>query len=333
MSRHELTLSRGPTSCRTKPLGWDSLVSRDGVTGCNNIIVRAVREIVIALRRIAWPEYSSKKSNHVFNQHQLVLLLVLRQRLSKSYREFISWLNVMDGVLRELGMAYIPHFTTLQKFAQRVDQGRLECLMAMITKRHTHGDTIVAVDSTGFSCGYASQYFIHTISVKRSEGDRMIDRAVTRHVKQQAVIDVENQMILALLFRYGPYNDFRDAVPVLAKAASTFNIKMVLADKGYDSEEIRRFIIKDMKASTQIPTRRPQKRAAEIHGWHRRNQASTFDESAYHQRSLVETMPSVTKRVMGEAVRARAQDSQWKELVVRGIAYNAWRAGRLLVNR
>jgi IS5 family transposase len=151
----------------------------------------------------------------------LPILLVLRQPLSKSYREFVSWLKVMDGVLLELGLDYLPHFTTLQKFAQRVNQGRLECLMAMIAKRHTHGDVTVAVDSTGFSCGYASQYFIHTISVKRSEGGRMIDLTVTRHVKQQALIDVDNQRILELFFRYGPHNDFRDAVPVLTKAAST----------------------------------------------------------------------------------------------------------------
>ena len=145
----------------------------------------------------------------------------------------------------------------------------------------------------------------------------MIDRKISRHVKQQAVIDVENQMILALHFRYGPHNDFLDAVPVLAKAASTIDISTVLADKGYDSEEIRRFIIKEMRSATQIPTRKMNKRAADIHGWHRRMQASTFDEGIYHQRSLVETMHSVSKRVMGEAVRARAQDSQGEERMTR----------------
>ena len=288
-----------------------------------------MRQIRIAILHSAWPKYSNKKSNHVFTQHQLIILLVLRQRLSKSYREFISWLKVMDGVLRELGMDFLPHFTTLQKFAQRVDQGRLECLMAMIAKRHSHGDATVAVDSTGFSCGYASQYFIRTITVRQSEGGRMVERAVTRHVKQSAVIDVENQMILALQFRYGPHADFGDAIPVLTKAASTFDISTVLADKGYDSEEIRRFIIKELKAGTQIPTRKVQKRAAEIQGMYRRTQAKTFDLDVYHKRSLVETMHSVSKRVMGEAVRARAQDSQWKELQVRGIAYNAWKASAL----
>ena len=289
--------------------------------------MRALREVKIALRHSAWPKYSNKRSNHVFTQHQLLALLMLKQRLSKSYREFLSWLRVMDGVVKELALEYLPHFTTLQKFAKRTGLERLETVLATIARRHSHGDLTVAVDSTGFSCGYASQYFIHTISVRRSEGDRMIDRAVTRHVKQQAVIDVDSQMILALLFRYGPNNDFQDAVPVLAKAASTFEITTVLGDKGYDSEEIRRFIIKDMKASTQIPTRKPQKRAQKIHGMYRRTQASTFDERVYHQRSLVETMHSSSKRVMGEAVRARSQEGQWKELVVRGIAYNAWKAG------
>ena len=307
-------------------------MSRDGITGSDNIILRSVRELIIALRRIAWPRYANNKSNHVFTQHQLLILLVLRQRLSKSYREFVSWLKMMDGIMRELALEYIPHFSTLQKFSSRLDMRMLECLMAMIAKRHSHGDVTVAVDSTGFSCGYASRYFVQTISIRRSDGGKMIERAIHRHVKQSAVIETSSQMILAMVLRYGPNSDFPDAIPVLAKVASTFKVGTVTADKGYDSEEIRRFIIKDMKASTQIPTRRPQKRAAEIHGWHRRNQASTFDESVYHQRSLVETMHSVTKRVMGEAVRARAQDSQWKELVVRGIAYNAWRAGGLQTN-
>jgi transposase len=277
-----------------------------------------MREIEIVLRRSAWPKNANKRSNHVFTQHQLLILLVLRQRLSKSYREFVSWLKMMDGVLRELALEYVPPFSTLQKFAMRVNMRVLECLMVMIAKRHAHGDVTVAVDSTGFTCGCASQYFVHTISIRRSEGDRMTDRAVSRHVKQQAVIDVDNKMILALHFRYGPHNDFLDAVPVLAKAASTFDIKTVLADKGYESEEIRRFIIKEMKSTTQIPTRKMNKRASDIHGFYRRMQASTFDVDVYHQRSLVETMHSTSKRVMGEAVRARAQDSQWKELVVRG---------------
>ena len=289
--------------------------------------MRALREVKIALRHSAWPKYSNKRSNHVFTQHQLLALLMLRQRLSKSYREFISWLRVMDGVLKELALEYLPHFTTLQKFAKRTGLEQLEMVLATLARRHSHGDVTVAVDSTGFSCGYASHYFIHTISDKRSEGDRMIDRAVTRHVKQQAVIDVDSQMILALSFRYGPCNDFRDGVPVLAKAASTFSIGTVLADKGYDSEEIRRFIIKDLRASTQIPTRKNGKYATEFKGLYRRTQSSTFDEGIYHQRSLVETMHSSSKRVMGEAVRARSQDGQWKELVVRGIAYNAWKAG------
>ena len=124
MSRHELTLSRGPKSCKPKPLGWDSLVPRDRVTGCNNIIVRVLRGI--ALRRTSWPKYANKRSNHLINQHQPVALLIIRQRLGKSYREFLCWLKVMDGDLKKRVLGYLPHFSTLQKFAQRVNQKRLE---------------------------------------------------------------------------------------------------------------------------------------------------------------------------------------------------------------
>ena len=121
-----MTLSRGPESCKRKPLGRDGLVPREEITGCDNIILRALREIKIALLRTAWPRFKNKKSNHVFTQHQLLALLMLRQRLSKSYREFASWLKVMDGVMRELALEYLPHFTTLQKFAKRVNLERLE---------------------------------------------------------------------------------------------------------------------------------------------------------------------------------------------------------------
>ena len=107
-----------------------------------------MREIEIVLRRTAWPRYANKRSNHVFTQHQLLILLVHRQRLSKSDSEFVSWLKMMEGVLRELALEYVPHFSTLQKFASRVDMRMLECLMAMIAKRHAHGDVTVAVDST-----------------------------------------------------------------------------------------------------------------------------------------------------------------------------------------
>lgn len=287
---------------------------------------------MIALRHSAWPRYANDRSNHIFTQHQLLILLVLRQRLSKSYREFVSWLKVMDGILRELALEYVPHFSTLQKFSSRVDMRLLEGLMATIAKRHAHGDLTVAVDSTGFSCGYASRYFIHVLSVRLCDGGQIHDRPVRRYVKQSTVIDTSTQMILAMELRYGPGNDFPDAIPVLAKTASKFIVGTVLADKGYDSEDIRRFIKYKMKARIQIPTRKPKKASGPVHGKLRRQQASNYDAYVYHQRSLVETMHSVSKRVMGEGVRARIQRCQWNELAIRGISYNAWRAAALHID-
>lgn len=51
-------------------------------------LMRTVDQIAKGAGRLGVPLYSSTRSKHAYTQHQLLTLVVLRQMLSKSYRDF-----------------------------------------------------------------------------------------------------------------------------------------------------------------------------------------------------------------------------------------------------
>ncbi|MCE5260758.1 MAG: hypothetical protein LLG21_02110, partial [Euryarchaeota archaeon] len=63
-----------------------------------------MRELKARLVRLAFPLYRTGRSNHLYTQHQHLVLLVLRQWMGKSYREFCEWMGVCTKVLRLLGI-------------------------------------------------------------------------------------------------------------------------------------------------------------------------------------------------------------------------------------
>ena len=316
-------MGAGPIVARqTCPRGWDAWVSRRRGRFTENKILRAVRELKARLVRLAFPLYRTVRSNHLYTQHQHLVLLVLRQWMGKSYREFCEWMGVCTKVLRLLGIVRMPHFTTLQKFSGRLDGDLLDRLLGSYAEQLA--DIQLAVDSTGFSCTSASHYFVEVLKRSREEGAEIGMRAIRRHLKQTIGVDVDTQLILAMHDRVGPANDFPDMIPLLQKVPGTARVRAVLADKGYDSEEIRRFIWYSMKAESHIPLR--LSRGARVNHIQRRKQAAEFDERKYHRRALVETVHSVLKRVMRDDVLARSRSGQHVELELRTIAYNARRA-------
>jgi hypothetical protein len=296
-------------------------VSRIGGRLTENKIFRAVRGLKARLVRLAFPLYRGARSNHLYTQHQHLVLLVLRQWMGKSYREFCEWMGMCTKVLSLLGIGRMPHFTTLHKFSGRLDEGLLDRLLGSYAEQLE--EVQLAVDSTGFSCTSASHYFVEVLKRSKEKGAEIKMKAVRRHLKQTIGVDVDTQLILAMRDRIGPTNDFPDMIPLLRKLPGTARVRAVLADKGYDSEEIRRFIWYTMKAESHIPLR--LSRNARVNHIQRRKQAAEFDERKYHRRALVETVHSVLKRVMRDDVLARSRSGQHVELELRTIAYNARR--------
>ena len=66
------------------------------------------------------PAYAHRFSPRKFTQHQLFALLVLKTHQRKDYRGVVALLEEMPGLLKELGLVAVPHYTTLQKAAARL---------------------------------------------------------------------------------------------------------------------------------------------------------------------------------------------------------------------
>ena len=113
------------------PVGVDP--RRDGMIKTLKY-VKVARTVYECTVRSGMPRYRSKYSKKTFDQWVWVVLLVLRQYERKDYRSFIDFLEVAVPVTEYLELKRIPHYTSLQKAAARLDSIWLRRIIARFTK-------------------------------------------------------------------------------------------------------------------------------------------------------------------------------------------------------
>jgi len=106
--------------------------------------------------------YSCKYSKKTYTQYQLLVLVLFKDFRNQHYREFIEDVGDMEQVQDILNLSIVPHFTTLQKFLCRIKSLYLRLTFKKtVNLFYSTDDTIpiTAIDSSGFTNGYCSQYF------------------------------------------------------------------------------------------------------------------------------------------------------------------------------
>ena len=122
--------------------------------------IRMVRAVFKVCRRQAIPRYSSRFSRKDFTLWQHIALLVLWQRMRKSYREYVDdFLTVADRVVLALGLSKLPHFTTIEKFVLRVPGALLERVMGGFVLLTRIRGQVFSPSSSGFSLSHVSRYY------------------------------------------------------------------------------------------------------------------------------------------------------------------------------
>lgn len=276
-----------------------------------------VSDLVGWLAEEGVPLYSSKFSRKDFTLHQHIVLLVLRSRERKTYRDFVEWLSMSDVLCLVLGIGRVPHYTCLQKAADRLPPGLLEEVLDYVGRLIVGGDCVLGIDSTGFSLEFSSRHYC--MRIKR------LDKHCS-FLKATIAADMKTQAILSSRLRFKRRHDSIDLKPVLKRACREVTVSAVVADKGYDSEENMQFIEKELHARPVISLKNREKPLNKTKGKLRRKLKKRFPKRLYHQRSKIETVISVVKRKYGDEIRSRKHRTKKNECYFKLIAYNCQKA-------
>ncbi len=179
------------------------------------------------------PLYLHRKSNHVFTVWQHITLLVIRQYENKSYRRFTDWLEETYYLQMFLQLSRIPHYTTLQKFTERIQNSLLEKVLQSFIVLSDIIHAFVGIDATGFKITTCSQYYSEIIDTKQKK---------RKYTKISIGSDVLKQIICNIKVRRSSKHDNIDFKPIISKIFSIIPISIVVADKGYDIESNHQYV-------------------------------------------------------------------------------------------
>ncbi|MCG8450368.1 MAG: IS5 family transposase [Pirellulales bacterium] len=284
---------------------------------------RAVVLTALATARRSLPAYAHRYSPKVFTQHQLFACLVLKNFLKTDYRGVVEHLDDHPALVEVLELTRIPHYTTLQKAAQRLLAAKPARRLLDATVRQQMGRRrrvpSAAIDSTGLQCGTASAYFVRR---RKKVGSPWKTVVYHRYPKLGVVCDTSNHFILAFHTGRGPRPDVDEFRPLVADALQRVRLSLMTADAGYDSEPNHQFARDEHGIRSIIPPKHGRPTDKPAAGRYRRLMQTRFDREIYRNRVQVETVMSMIKRRQGSHVRGHKYWSQCRELRLLALTHN-----------
>lgn len=271
------------------------------------------------------PEYAHRFSPKKFTQHQLFACLVLKVHMRRDYRGVVALLADAPDLCAVIDLHAVPHFTTLQKAAERLLRSpRVQRLLDATVRRamkRRRRVRIAAADSSGFDRTHASRYYVWRTKRVGTPAKHLTYR---RFPKLGVLCDVASHVILAIFPTRGPTPDVGQLGELMSRRAHGVFMDRMLADAGYDSEANHELLRDDHGIRSIIPPKagRPRKDNTLPAGKYRRLMAQRFDKEAYNQRAQVETVMSMLKRNLDGCIRARKTWSQRRELVLKALVHN-----------
>lgn len=284
--------------------------------------VRLADQLLRILKHCRIPLYLHKKSNHIYTVWQHIVLVTIRQYERKSYRMFTEWLVEAYYLRLFLQLSRIPHYTTLQKFTDRINTMMLGKIISSFILFTGTRHIFTGIDTTGFQVTHASEYYTNRIKVRK------------KYAKLSMGADVLKQIICNIKVRRAPTrHDNIDFASTITKISKINPLSVVVADKAYDSEDNHILIREKLNGYSIIPPRYENVSVWKTKGRYRKEMKRGYDKILYNQRNKDETIVSVIKRLFGEHITSRLIRMQNRELVYRCIAYNVHRMLNLIIIR
>ena len=157
---------------------------------------------------------------------------------------FTDWLVEAYYLRLFLHLSKIPHYTTLQKFTDRINFMMLGKIISSFILFTGTRHIFAGIDSTEFKITHASEYYVNRAKLRK------------KYAKLSIGADVLKQIICKVKIRRAPTkHDNIDFKPIVKKISELRRISVVVADKGYDSEENHVIVREKLKGFSIIPPR------------------------------------------------------------------------------
>ena len=134
----------------------------------------------------------------------------------------------------------LPHFTTLQKFFERVvvaNPGLIDELVGEVVAECIKAGVDVqevAGDSTGVACSMASRHFVRRANKDKSKGKG-------RYIKLGVIVCCTTFLPIAVHAAPGPDHEMNGAWDLVWKASGRCNPQVAYYDAGFGSERFHAF--------------------------------------------------------------------------------------------
>ena len=194
------------------------------------------------------------------------------------------------------------------------------------------GSTL-AIDSSIYDAHHRSRHYEqrcrHYASHHKNTANVRRSRAAKCSPKLSIGVCTRSHVILSGRPRTGMGSDCRDFEPLLFDAWPRHpRLRTVLADAGYDSEANHRIARLDLRVRSLIKTGagRPARDNKPPAGYYRRLMKKQLTGSQrgkkYAQRAQAETVNSMLKRNLGDALRSRSPQARQAEQMLRILTHN-----------
>lgn len=258
------------------------------------------------------PLYMTKFSKKTFTTYQHLVLLLIKTYERKGYRAFVSWLKAskVPGWLR---LKKIPHFTTLQKFAARLNIPLLENLLktsGTVKKFHRAG-----IDATGLTFRNPSRHYEKRVGLPVKKKD---------FFKCAIMADLDHQLILAAKLRKRSRHDTKDFIPLWNKVKH-LAFTWFYMDRGYDANYCHKAIIDAGKKSFGC-LRNKDLPVWKTKGNARKQVKRQLKHRKKNWRALIESINKAFKAKVGHVVEAKKLHTQKVDVFLKLITYNLYRS-------
>jgi len=172
-----------------------------------------------------------------------------------------------------------------------------------------------AIDATGLETRHVSSYYVKRCGYKRFRRHHFPKLTVVCHTA--------SHLFVSAVASQGPSNDSPQFPEAVKQAAENIDFDRLLADAAYDGEhnhELCREVLGIR--STVIPLNKRRTGRKWPTSKYRRQMKHRFHNRIYGNRWQVESSISRNKRLLGSALRARSEESQYRECYVRVLTHN-----------